>query len=140
MCCIVREDETPSFVIPNTALVFHLQKHILILFLFQVATRSYLDVIRVYLLPWKNIECAVIISPQKNAAATVMPEKNQIVIVIFQHLDIILDRNISTHFLCASQFCVGCKMYYHLFIICDVTITYGLSIKSDPYFWGFCFG
>jgi hypothetical protein len=54
MCCIVGEDETPSFVIPDTALVFHL------------------DVIRVDLLPRKNIECAIIISSQKNATTTVM--------------------------------------------------------------------
>lgn len=53
--CIVGENETPSFIIPNTALIFHL------------------DVIRVNLLPRKNIECAIIISSEENAPTAVMP-------------------------------------------------------------------
>lgn len=53
--CIVGENETTCLIIPNTALVLHL------------------DVVRVNLLPRKNIECTIIISSQENAPTTVMP-------------------------------------------------------------------
>ena len=33
----------------------------------------YLDVIRIYLLSWKHIECTVVVSPKENTATAVVP-------------------------------------------------------------------
>ena len=36
----------------------------------------YLDVIRIYLLSWKHIECTVVVSPKENTATAVVPNGN----------------------------------------------------------------
>ena len=76
MSGVTRENEAPRLVVPNTALIFHLrtfrceifQNLHLKLFMF------YLDVIRIYLLSWKHIECTVIVSPIENTSTTVVPD------------------------------------------------------------------
>ena len=75
---VTRENEAPRLVVPNTALIFHLrtfrceifQNLHLKLFMF------YLDVIRIYLLSWKHIECTVVVSPKENTATAVVPNGN----------------------------------------------------------------
>jgi len=53
--CIAGENEAPSLIVPNAALILHL------------------DVIRIYLLSWKHIECTVIVPPKENAASAIVP-------------------------------------------------------------------
>ena len=35
----------------------------------------YLNVIRIYLLSWKHIECTVVVSPKENTAPAVVPDE-----------------------------------------------------------------
>jgi len=52
---VAGEDEAPRLIVPNTALILHL------------------DVIGVNLLSWKHIECTVIVSPKEDTSSAVMP-------------------------------------------------------------------
>ena len=75
MSCIAGENEAPRLIIPNTAFIFHLMLQNIITFLLLLRNiYFYLNVIRIYLLSWKHIECTVIVSPIENTSTTVVPD------------------------------------------------------------------
>ena len=72
--CIAGENEAPRLIIPNTAFIFHLRlQNIITFFLLFRISYFYLNVIRIYLLSWKHIECTVIVPPKENAASAIVP-------------------------------------------------------------------